>query len=172
MSRAGVEPAHADVKRLPGAASRRSLGTGPWRVLNLEPHGQSDGRRQRNRHGVAHLLVLPAHAVARELERVGESLEACSFADRDRPALCGVDIRSPMRVALGENGRGEAPTREPAIAFGVVLFFRTLHSRGEQVVRDVPPVAALADVLDTREHCGRDLVANMVAQAYGPLAQE
>ena len=107
--------------------------------------------RERNRDSVAYLLIHIRYANISEAEAVGKALQASSFPYRDRPVLNRMDVRTPMRVTFGEDGRGEACPVKAAIALCVIGKFSPLHPCRQQLSGYLTPISSRLHVANPFE---------------------
>src|ERR1700674_887579 len=63
-----------------------------------------------------------------------------------------MNISAPMRVAFGQQSRGEFISRQATISFGMAALVGAAHSGCEQAPWDVPPIAPFGNVRDAHQH--------------------
>ena len=89
-------------------------------------------------HGIANLDVLLG-GTALEMKRVRKRLQPRRLTNRKRPVLNGMNVRTPVDVALCEDSAGEVRLPRSPIPFGVITPLRHLHAVRQQLERYISP---------------------------------
>jgi len=133
--------------------------------MHQPPDLNAESLRQKWRHSVPNLFVLLRQA-AKKVVTVWKRLDARSLTHGQCSVLKGMKKTAPVRVTLGQDGRAHLIGVEPPIAFGVVTTARPLQPSGQHVKGNVPPTAALGNVLEPLQVRLSQFRASMVGQ-YG-----